>query len=210
MQNPVIIFGANGLGAVALDIFKRNNVVVYAFLDDNKELHNTEIDDVVVLGSTDNEGFTKLIGKKCEAFVAIDDQKVRKNIVDMILDVRKVQVVNAIHEQAIIASTSEIGHGNLVAAGAIINARAKVGNNNILHSKVLIDYDAAIGDYVQIGAGSTIGAGVSIEDNVFIGSGVTIIGGIKIGKGARIGAGSVVIEAVKAKETVFGNPAKKV
>jgi hypothetical protein len=31
MENPVIIIGASGLGAVALDIFKRNNVVVYAF-----------------------------------------------------------------------------------------------------------------------------------------------------------------------------------
>ncbi len=210
MENPVIIFGANGLGAVALDIFKRNNVVVYAFLDDNKELHNTEIDDIAILGSTDDEGFTKLIGKKCDAFVAIDEPKVRKNIVEMLNEVRKVQTINAVHDQATIASTAEIGHGNLIAAGAIVNARAKVGNHNILHSKVLVDYDAEIGDYVQIGAGSTIGAGVSIEDNVFIGTGVTIVGGIKIGKGARIGAGSVVIEAVKARETVFGNPAKKV
>jgi sugar O-acyltransferase (sialic acid O-acetyltransferase NeuD family) len=210
MENPVIIFGANGLGAVALDIFKRNNVVVYAFLDDNKELHNTEIDDIAILGSTDDEGFTKLIGKKCDAFVAIDEQKVRKSIVEMVNEVRKVQVINAVHDQAVVASTAEIGHGNLIAAGAIVNARAKVGNHNILHSKVLVDYDAEIGDYVQIGAGSTIGAGVTIEDNVFIGTGVTIVGGVKIGKGARIGAGSVVIEAVKARETVFGNPAKKV
>jgi len=31
MENPVMILGAGGLGAVALDIFKTNNVVVYAF-----------------------------------------------------------------------------------------------------------------------------------------------------------------------------------
>ncbi|MCU0470277.1 MAG: acetyltransferase [Arcicella sp.] len=210
MENPVIIFGANGLGAVALDIFKRNQVVVYGFLDDNKDLHNTEIDDVPVLGSTDDEGFTKLIGKKCEVFVATDDQKLRKNHVEMIHDVRKVQVVNAVHDQAVIASTTAIGHGNLVSAGVIVNARAKIGSHNIIHSKVLIDYDTEVGDYVQIGAGSTIGAGVFIDDNVFIGTSVTIVGGIKIGKGARIGAGSVVIENVKARETVFGNPAKKV
>ncbi|MDZ7900659.1 MAG: acetyltransferase [Arcicella sp.] len=210
MENPVIIFGANGLGAVALDIFKRNEVVVYAFLDDKTELHNTLIDDVVVMGTTDDEGFTKLIGKKCEAFVATDDAKLRKSIVEMLLEVRKVQPVNAVHDQATIASSSSIGHGNLVAAGAIINARAKVGNHNILQSNVLVDFDAEIGDYVQIGAGSTIGSGVSIEDNAFIGTGVTIISGVKIGKSARIGAGSVVVESVKARETVFGNPAKKV
>ncbi len=210
MENPVIIIGANGLGAVALDIFKRNNVVVYAFLDDDAKLHNTEIDDVVVMGSPDDEGYTKLIGKKCEAFVAIDEAKVRKNIVEMLHDVRKVQPVNAIHDQAVISSNSAIGHGNLVSAGVIINPRANVGSHNIIHSKVLIDYDAKIGDYVQIGAGSVIGAGAEIEDNAFIGTGVTIVGGVKIGKSARIGAGSVVIENVKARETVFGNPAKKV
>ena len=210
MQNPVIIFGANGLGAVALDIFKRNEVVVYAFLDDNKELHNTMIDDVIVMGDTEDEGFTKLIGKKCEAFVATDDAKLRKSIVEMLLEVRKIQPVNAVHDQAVVASTVALGHGNLIAAGTIINPRAKVGNHNILQSKVLIDFDAEIGDYVQIGAGSTVGSGVLIEDNAFVGTGVTIVSGVKIGKSARIGAGSVVVEDVKARETVFGNPAKKV
>jgi hypothetical protein len=91
-------------------------------LDDNEKLHNTEIDDITVLGSPDDdEGYTKLIGKKCEAFVAIDETKVRKNIVEMLHDVRKVQPVNAIHDQSIIASTASIGHGNLIAAGAIIS-----------------------------------------------------------------------------------------
>ncbi len=210
MENPVIIIGANGLGAVALDIFKRNNVVVYGFLDENTQLHQTEIDEVLVLGSPDDEGYTKLIGKKCEAFVATDEIKLRKNLVEMLNDVRHVQPVNAIHDQALIASTAAIGHGNLIAAGVIINPRATLGNHAILHSKVLIDYDARIGDFVQIGAGSIIGAGVEIEDGAFIGTGVTIVGGVKIGKGARVGAGSVVIESVKARETVFGNPAKKV
>ena len=210
MENPVIILGANSIGAVALDIFKRNNVIVYGFLDDNKALHDTQIYDIPVLGATDDETFTTLLGKKCEAFVAMDEQKVRKNLVEMLNEDRKVQPVNALHDSSIIADTAAIGHGNLFAAGSIINPNATVGNHNILHSRVVIDSNATIGDYVQIGAGSTIGAGAVIEDNAFIGTGVTIVGGVKIGKGARVGAGSVVIEAVKARETVFGNPAKKV
>ncbi len=210
MENPVMILGAGGLGAVALDIFKTNNVVVYAFLDDNKELHNTEIDDVIVMGSTDDEDYTKLIGKRCEVFIAIDELKVRQNLVETLHNDKKVQPVNAIHEQTAIAATATIGHGNLISAGTIINARAEIGSHNLLHSRVIVDYDAKIGDFVQIGAGSIIGSGVSIDDNVFIGSGVTIVSGVKIGKGARIGAGSVVVESVKARETVFGNPAKKV
>lgn len=49
MQNPVIIFGANSLGRIVKEIFEQNKVIVYGFLDDDKKLHDTEVDDVVVL-----------------------------------------------------------------------------------------------------------------------------------------------------------------
>jgi len=208
MDNPVIIFGAKGLGRVALDIFQSNEVVVYGFLDDDKQLHNTEILDIQVLGSTDDDGFLKLIGKKCEAFVASDDNKLRHHLVKMLLDRRKIMPVNAIHRLAHIAPSAAISHGNLISAGVTINSAARVGNYCILHTHVVVDYETKVGDFIQIGTGSNIGSGVTIEDGVFIGSGVTVVSGITIGKNARVGAGSVVIENVKAGATVFGNPAK--
>src|ERR1700754_3686675 len=103
MENPVIIFGANYLGRAAREVFETNQVEVYGFLDDNRSLHNKEIDEVMVLGSTDDDGFLKLIGKKCEAFVAVDDNRLRKSIVKTLNEVRKVQPVNAIHHQATIS-----------------------------------------------------------------------------------------------------------
>lgn len=208
MENPVMILGASGIGALALDIFQSNQVVVYCLLDDDIALHNTEISGVSVMGSTDDDGYLKLVGKKCEAFVAVDDNKVRKNLVEMLNDRRHVMPINAIHATAHIAQPASLGHGNLIAAGVIIGTGARVGNHCILHAKALVDYKAQIGDFVQIGAGSIINTGVKIEDNAFIGSGVTIVAGVTIGKGARVGAGSIVIEDVAAKATVFGNPAK--
>ena len=77
MENPVIIFGAGYLGRMAKEIFESNEVVVYGFLDDNKKLHSTEVDTAVVMGSTDDDGFLKLIGRKCEAFVAGFYYKIR-------------------------------------------------------------------------------------------------------------------------------------
>src|SRR6185503_18036663 len=95
MENPVFIFGANYIGRLAKEIFENNGVVVYGFLDDDKKLHSTEVDEASVLGNTDDDGFLKLIGKKCVAFVAVDDNRVRKGIVKMLHDVRHVQAVNA-------------------------------------------------------------------------------------------------------------------
>lgn len=210
MENPVIIFGANPIGRAAKEIFERNGNVVYGFLDDNKKLHHTEVDTVTVLGSTDDDGFLKLIGKKCEAFVATDDNKLRKTMVTMLQEVRHIQPVNGVHASAVIAATSDMGHGNFIDQGVKIGAGASIGNHCMLHQGAIIGLEAKLGDFVQIGAGSIVNTGSVIEDEAFIGSGVTIVGGITIGKGARVGAGSVVIAPVKAGETVFGNPAQKV
>jgi sugar O-acyltransferase (sialic acid O-acetyltransferase NeuD family) len=210
MKNPVIIFGANHLGRAAKEIFESNEVVVYGFLDDDKKMHNTELDEVVILGSTDDDGFLKFIGKKCEAFVALDENKVRKRTVEMLQEDRHVQPVNAIHNKAIISSKGSIGHGNFIDVKVNVAPGATIGNHCIVHAQSVIGVEAKLGNFVQIGAGSIINAGVVIEDEAFVGSGVVVVSGVTIGKGARVGAGSVVIAPVKAGDTVFGNPAQKI
>lgn len=210
MENPVIIFGANFLGRQAKEIFEGNGNVVYGFLDDNRTLHHTVIDEVSVLGNTDDDGFLKLIGKKCDAFVAVDDNKLRKTLVKMLQEVRHVQPVNAVHHQAVVARSASIGHGNYIDVGSTAGAGTEIGNHTLIHAGVVIGSEVTIGDFVQIGAGSVINSGVVVEEEAFIGSGVVVVSGVTIGKGARVGAGSVVIAPVKPGETVFGNPAERV
>lgn len=207
MENPVIIFGASHIARAAKEIFEKNGNVVYGFLDDDKKLHGKEIDEATVMGATDDDGFLKLIGKKCEAFVAVDDNKFRKNLVKMLHEVRHVQPVNAVHPQALVSSKAEIGYGNFIDNSAQVSVGSKMGSHCMIHALAYVGVEAVLGDFVQVGAGSIVNSGVKIEDEVFIGSGVTIVSGITIGKGARVGAGSVVIAPVKAGETVFGNPA---
>lgn len=210
MENPVLIFGARQIGRAAKEIFDTNGVVVYGFLDDDASLHQRDVDEVAVLGSTDDDGFLKLMGRKCEAFVAVDDIRLKKRIVSMLNEVRKVQPVNAIHARSILSARAELGHGNLVEAGVWVGPGAKVGSHNLLHANATIGVEAQIGSYVQVGAGAQINAGAVVGDDVFVGSGVIIVAGVTIGKGARVGAGSVVVAPVKQGETVFGNPAQPV
>ena len=210
MEKPVIIFGAKGIARDALDIFQSNEIVVCGFLDDDKKLHDTVIDEVTVLGDTEDHGFLKLVGQKCEAFVATDDNKLRKELVKCLNEKRKVMPTNAVHSTANIAPSAAIGHGNFINAGVIIGSEAEIGQHCIIHSGAIIESGAKIEDYAQIGAGSIINARVTVEEETFIGSGCNVVAGVTIGKGARVGAGSVVIQEVKKKETVFGNPAKAV
>lgn len=205
-----MILGAGSLGQTALDIFQRNNVVVYGLLDDNKDLHGTEFGNVSVLGETDDDGFLKLIGQKCEVCVAIADIRVRKRLVKLLNERRKVQPVNAIHDTAIVAQSASIGHGNLIAARVVVNPAAQVGQHCVIQAGAIIETGAKLSDYIHVGTGVLINSSAVIEEGVFIGTGATIVSGVTVGKNARIGAGSVVVENVAAGSTVFGNPAQKV
>lgn len=209
-KKPVIILGAGSIGKVAQEIFNSHNVVVYCFLDDKEALHGTEIDEVSVLGKTDDQAFLKYIGQKCDAFVATDDNKERKSQTKMLKELRKVMPMNAVHEGAYVAKSAELGYGNLINNGAQVGALAKVSNHTLIHSNAVVDIEAEIGDYVQIGPGAIVGAKVVVEEGAYIGAGSIIVTGVKIGKNARVGAGSVVISEVAKGETVFGNPAQKI
>ncbi|GAB3203618.1 sugar O-acyltransferase (sialic acid O-acetyltransferase NeuD family) [Pontibacter aydingkolensis] len=210
MQNPVIILGAQKLGTAALDIFNSNNVVVYCFLDDSKDLQQQEVNNVAVMSSTEDNEFLKLVGKKCDVFVAVEDSAARKGLIKMLKDEQKVVPVNAIHKFSAVSESAWLGHGNMVAAGAVVNNNAKVGNYTLIHSNAVVDTYAEIADFVQVGAGAVINSEVKVEEGAFIGSGAVVVSGVKIGKNARVGAGAVVIADVPAKATVFGNPAAQV
>ncbi len=211
MKNqPVIIVGAGGLGKATLDVFQSNQVVVYCFLDDNEALHGTEINDVSVLGATEDPTYLAMFGQKCNAFVAINDRAVRQGYFKLLKEQHKTMPANALHQQARVSETAHLSYGIFANAGVVVGSYARVEQGCLLHANAVVDYEAKLGKFVHLGAGSVVHAGAEIEDNVFIGAGVIIAGPLKIGKGARVGAGSVVIEPVKAGTTVFGNPAQPV
>ena len=192
MENPVIILGAQTVGIAALDAFLSNDVVVYCLLDDDQKLQGTELLDVPVMGNTDDGELLKLLGKKCEVFVATDDTASRRSLTQMLRTEYEAVPVNAIHERASVSIHATLGHGNYVGPNAVVEARANVG------------------DYAQLGSGALLGADVQVGEQAFIGAGAVVVAGVKIGDKARIGAGSVVVADVANGQTVFGNPAVKV
>lgn len=206
----MIILGAQKLGTAALDIFNSNSVIVYCFLEDNKEQQQEEVNNIAVMGGTEDSEFLKLIGKKCDVFVAVEDAAARKGLIKLLKEEYKAVPVNAIHRFSAVSEFAWLGHGNMVAAGAVINNNAKVGNHCLIHSNAVVDTKAELSDFVQVGTGAIINSEVVVEEGAFIGTGAVIVSGVKIGKNARVGAGSVVVADVPAKATVFGNPAAPV
>mmetsp|Transcript_26964 Transcript_26964/g.62644 ORF Transcript_26964/g.62644 Transcript_26964/m.62644 type:complete len:246 (-) Transcript_26964:62-799(-) len=210
MHKPVIILGACDLGSIALDILQQNDIVVYGFLDDNSILQGKVINDVPVLGSTEEEQYFNLIGEKCDVCMAIEKRTKQQRLATLLREQKQVVPINAIHPSVIMATSVTLGYGNLVNVGGSIGPNVTLGNHCVLHTHVTIEHGALIKDFVQVGAGSVVGASVKLNEQVFVGAGVTIVAGAEIGAAASIGAGSVVLSNVKPGETVLGNPAKAV
>ena len=210
MENPVIILGAQTVGTAALDAFLSNDVVVYCLLDDDTKLQGTELLDVPVMGNTDDGELLKLLGKKCEVFVATDDTASRRSLTQMLRTEYEAVPVTAIHQRASVSVHAEIGHGNYFGPNAVVAATAKLGEGILVGPNAVIEGQATVGDYAQIGSGAQLGVGVSVGAGAFIGPGAVLVAGVKVGDKARVGAGSVVVADVAASQTVFGNPAVKV
>lgn len=210
MEKPVIILGARGLGKVALDILQKNNIMVYGFLDDDKELHGTEVNLIPVLGSIEDTNYWELIGKKCAACVAVEQSNRQQQLVAMLQAQRKAMPINVIHPSTMIATSVSLGQGNIVNTGVSLGVDAKLGSHCLVHTHASIEHDAIIHDFVQLGAGSIVGAGATIHAKVFVGAGATIVAGAEIGEGASIGMGAVVLTNVEPGAAVLGNPAKPV
>jgi sugar O-acyltransferase (sialic acid O-acetyltransferase NeuD family) len=210
MQNPVIIVGAQILGLAALDAFSSNNVVVYCFLDDDARLQQTEVNDITVMGGTEEDEILKVLGKQCEVFVATEDAASRRSLTSFLKENYKAVPVNAIHRASYVSEHAWLGHGNLICAGAVLNPNSRLGDNCIIQSRALVDTGAELADFVQVGPGAIINTDVKIAEGAYVGTGSVVVPGIKIGKKARIGAGSLVIADVADGQTVFGNPAQVV
>ena len=210
MENPVIILGAQAVGTAALDAFLSNDIVVYCLLDDDKKIQNSELLDVPVMGNTDDDELLKLLGKKCEVFVATEDTASRRSLTQMLRTEYEAVPVNAIHQRASVSPHAVLGHGNYIGPNAVVAATATLGDGVLVGPNAVIEAKATVGDYAQLGSGTQIGAEVTVGTQAFIGAGAVVVAGIKIGDKARVGAGSVVVADVPNGQTVFGNPAVKV
>lgn len=192
------LYGASGHARVIREIIESCGDKVTAFIDDNIE--KTEMDGKPVLH--DAAGFSPLI-------VSIGDSSIRYEIVKR-LDVLGISYGKAVHRQAIISPTAEIGEGTVIMPGAIVNAYAKIGRHCVINTGAVVDHECVIGDFVDICPHTTLCGNVHVGDNSQVCAGSVVIQGISIGKNTTIGAGSLVLKNIPDNVVAYGNPCKVV
>jgi UDP-perosamine 4-acetyltransferase len=206
----VIGLGAGGHAKVVIEILRLlDDCVVVGLLDPMRELWGVQVLGIPVLGGDDliielyNQGVR-------HAFIGlgtIGDTLPRRALYEKARQ-HGLQVVEAIHPQAIIAPTVEIGHGPTVMAGAVISTAARLGDNVIVNTGAIVEHDCVIDSHVHIATGARLASTVHVGEGTHVGLGASVRQCLHIGRYSIVGAGAVVVNDVPDRVVVAGVPAQ--
>lgn len=209
-MKDIYIVGAGGFGREVLWLIQRINNVNYewnikGFIDDNKSIQNTTIDEYPVIGTIDDL-------KNIEGYVvvAIGNSHVKKDIVERIKSVSNVKFATLIDPSVIISNRVNIGEGCIVCAGNIITVDITIGNHVILNLDCTVGHDAIINDFVTVYPSVNISGNTRIGSCSEIGTGTKIIQGSFICNNVILGANATVIKDIIGEGTYVGTPTKKI
>ena len=211
-MTPVIGLGAGGHAKVVIEILRlAGSYEIVGLLDIARARWETEVAGVKVLGG--DELLPEIHGRGISAaFIGlgtVGDASQRKLLFEKARE-HGFEIVSAIHPQAIVSESAEIGCGPTVMAGAIINADARLGDNVIVNTGAIIEHDCVVGNHAHIATGACLAGAIHVGDGAHIGIGASVRQGIHIGRHAIVGAGAVVIRDVPEGVVVVGVPAKEI
>lgn len=205
----VIGLGAGGHAKVILDILRlTGGWEIIGLLDTDSRLWGSQAGGIGILGGDELMPELRTSGVE-HAFVglgSVGDAGPRVRLYEEIL-AAGFSPVTAVHPTAVVARSSRLGKGVIIAAAAVVNPEADLGDNVIINTGAVVEHDCRIGDHAHIATGAVLCGGVQVGPMAHVGAGAAVRQGIRIGAGALVGAGAVVIRDVPDGLTVAGTPA---
>lgn len=205
----IVIIGAGGQGRVVLDILRqarRHNPI--GFLDADTARAGGMVDGLPIFGAINQ--LDKLKRQDVRgAIVAIGDNRVRLSYARVLCQ-QGIELVNAIHPAAVIATTAELGRNVVVAATAVIGTNVRVADSAVINTGAIADHESRVGLATHICPGAVLAGRVQVGEGAFVGLGAKVLPCLSIGDYAVVGAGAVVLEDVPPGTTVVGVPARPI
>ena len=194
-MEPINLFGASGHAKVIIDILGLNRIPIGVLYDDSPRYR-------VLMG---HKVFsTQQCNPKGPLIVSIGSNRFRRQITERY----PMSFYTAVHPQAVIAQSAQIGDGTVIMAGAVVEAESEIAAHCIINTCASVNHECYIGAYSHISPNATLCGNVVVGEGSWIGAGATIIPGIKIGRWCIIGAGSVVLNDIPDFAVAVGNPAR--
>jgi len=206
----VVGLGAGGHAKVVIEILQINGEYeVIGLLDPNSSLWKTKVLGVPVLG--DDNLIPELYDQGLRyAFIGlgtVGNSRPRRQLYQKARQ-HKLEIARAVHPQAWISPSAQVGYGPTIMAGAAINADVRLGDNVIVNTGAIVEHDCIIKDHVHIATGAHLAGAVHVGEGAHIGLGASVLQGVQIGNNAIVGSGAVVVKNVPDDVTVVGIPAR--
>lgn len=203
-----VIIGAGTYGEVYLAYLKEANVDIVGFLDDNKELHNSLIQNIPVLGGIDLLSTLKDTYQIEAVYCPIGNNKLRVQFLELARSMGY-KTPNYIHPSVIISPQVSIGKGVYILLGSHIMPYTEIHDDVMISMGVNVAHHSVLDKGCFLSTGVNFGASIHAEPYSYIGISSTIMTGLHtLGENCLIGAGAVVIKDVPKNAVMAGVPAK--
>lgn len=202
MTEGLLLVGASGL---AREILAAGITGVVGIVDDDVQLHETEVAGVPVVGS-----IADVVAREELLLVCVGPSLSRRNVVRRLLKfgVPEGRFATYAARSARIGRTSTIGPGSILLDGVVVTADASIGRHVVAMPNCVVTHDCVLEDFTTLAAGVALGGSVRIHEAAYVGMNASVRQGVVIGASATIGMGAAVLSDVPHDQTWAGVPAR--
>ena len=198
----ILLVGASGL---AREVLAAGITGVVGILDDDVELHGTDVAGVPVLGPV-----ALGVQRDEKLLVCIGPSVHRRNVVRQYekFGVRPSRYATYVARSARIGLSSGIGPGSILLEGVVVTADARLGAHVVVMPNCTITHDDRLEDFATLAAGVALGGNVRVGESAYLGMNVCVRQRVTVGAGATVGMGAVVLSDIPDNQTWAGVPAR--
>jgi len=199
----LLLVGASGL---AREVLAAGITGVVGIVDDNVELHGTEVAGIPVIGTIDD-----VAARDEFLLVCVGPSASRRSVVRRLVKfgVPEERFATFVARSARIGKTSDVKAGSILLDGVVVTADTTIGRHVVAMPNSVITHDCILEDFTTLAAGVAIGGFARIHEAAYIGMNASIRQGVVVGTAATIGMGAVVLVDVPHDQTWVGVPARQ-
>jgi sugar O-acyltransferase (sialic acid O-acetyltransferase NeuD family) len=209
-MTPCVIFGCGAQARYVIDdLSSQDHAAPHGLVDVEGTAHVGTIISGVPVRWAYEQALRELNPADHRVIVAHGENGLKVRIAAALAQ-RRFRFLSAVHRQAAVSPTAQVGEGCIVNAGAVVLSNAALERHVIVHSGAVIEHDCVVGEGANIGPGVQLAGRVRVGPAAYLYTGSCVIPGVTIGARAVVGAGAVVLRDVPADARVAGNPARPI